>query len=114
MLWLDDSRNPFDENVKWTALAPYPFDNIVWVRTYYQFVDYINENGLPYEICFDHDLGTDSGDYTGKDCANYLVDYCFEHKKPLPYFASQSSNPPGRENILKYLEQARDFLTINK
>ena len=109
LLWLDDYRNPFDEKAEWTAFSPVPFDTIVWVRNYYQFCDYIEQEGLPYVVCFDHDLGEDSDGYTGKDCANYLVDYCLNHKLQLPYFASQSSNPAGRENILSLLENYKKF-----
>lgn len=110
LLWLDDVRDPFDEKVKWAAFSPVPFDYICWVRTYYQFCDYIENEELPYVICFDHDLGDDSNGYTGKDCANFLVEYCLNNKKPLPYFASQSANKPGKDNILGLLEQASKIL----
>ena len=112
LLWLDDVRDPFGQEVNWTAFSPVPFDTVVWVKSYYEFCDYIKDKGVPYVICFDHDLGEDSNGYTGKDCANFLVDYCIEHHEQLPYFGSQSANPVGRENIINYLQQAKLF--INK
>ena len=112
LLWLDDVRDPFDREVKWTAFSPVPFDTVVWVKSYYEFCEYIKNEGVPYAICFDHDLGEDSNGYTGKDCANFLVEYCMDNNQNIPFFSSQSSNPAGKENIIKLLEQARRI--INK
>ena len=62
-LYLDDVRNPKTEG--WEI-----------VRNYDDFVNYINENGLPDEISFDHDLGEDVSK-TGYDCAKWLCEYCW-------------------------------------
>ena len=104
LLWIDDFRNP----VKY-VIGDY---DIVWVKNYDDFCKYINENGLPDIICFDHDLGdinNPNGEKTGYDCAKYLVDFCLDNDIKLPNFHSQSDNGPGRENILNLLENYKKF-----
>lgn len=124
LLWLDDVRDPFEqiseEGGSWLVFSPLekPFETI-WVKTYDEFVDYITLNGLPDGICFDHDLGKDialaniksgmskreakkirrNSTKTGKDCANWLVDYCIDNNQELPLYNIQSANPIGKENI---------------
>lgn len=120
LLFLDDYRMPID-------CASYMYRKKVdcriyhkeWniVRSYTQFVDWITKNGLPEFISFDHDLADiyESGDieglkgsewfdldgreYTGMDCAKWLVEYCMDNKKILPKYAVHSANPAGAENI---------------
>lgn len=112
LLWLDDIRNPNTEN--WLDYSPIekPFET-VWVKNYNEFVDWIEQNGLPTAICFDHDLEPDimNGDpmkplectieyaKTGFDCAKWLVNYCIDNNKPLPKYNIQSANPVGGDNI---------------
>ena len=55
LLWLDDFRNPVDY-----VVGDY---DISWVKKYEQFCTFINENGLPDIICFDHDLGEEKSGY---------------------------------------------------
>jgi hypothetical protein len=98
LLWLDDIRNPFVAN--WIMqFAPKFCDNeegIVWVKNYDEFIKWINSNGLPDMIAFDHDLGEGKSGY---DCAKFLVDYCIDNQLKLPNWVVQSANPVGRENI---------------
>lgn len=104
LLWVDDCRDPFT-NPDWLCFSPVTLDNIgyiAWVKDYTAFVDWIETNGLPYVICFDHDLG--EAPESGFTCAKWLVEYCMDNNKELPYYASQSSNPCGRENILSLLD----------
>lgn len=61
---------------------------------------------MPDVIWFDHDLGEGKN---GKDCANFLVDFCMTQKKRLPEYHSQSQNPVGRENIIKLLDCYKNF-----
>jgi hypothetical protein len=55
LLWLDDERNPTSEkwydylNLVISCLDAY---NIVWVKSYLEFVEYINSNQLPEMIKF--------------------------------------------------------------
>lgn len=120
LLWLDDIRNPFQGD--WLMCFSPEFDeqreNVVWVKNYNEFVKWVKENGLPYIIAFDHDLGEDlaklkvkSGvnkkqsrrekkeSKTGYDCAKWLVEYCINNNVDLPKWVIQSSNPVGKDNI---------------
>jgi hypothetical protein len=103
LLWLDDERNPFNGN--WVAIyAPgYVEGNIVWVKNYDDFVEWIENNSLPAMICFDHDLG---GDKTGYDAAKYVVNYCFDHGVSIPRYNIQSANPVGVKNINQLIQGA--------
>ena len=64
LLWLDDMRDPFTET--WLLSYASDFDenreNVVWVKNYEDFITWITENGLPYKVAFDHDLGQDVAD----------------------------------------------------
>ena len=110
LLWLDDYRDPLKDN--WLVFSPIeqPFE-VIWVKSYQEFKDYIVDNGLPTAICFDHDLGFTNEYYiennlpspevekTGMDCAKWLVWWCQEHNLKLPLYNIQSANPIGKDNI---------------
>jgi hypothetical protein len=111
LLWLDDIRNPHElkDGIKhWLLFSPIelPYD-IVWVKSYNEFILFIKNKGLPTAICFDHDLGKEveikvrqlEEGKTGMDCAKFLVDYCIDNELDLPLYGIQSSNPPGKANI---------------
>lgn len=130
LLWLDDVRNPFEDD--WLPLwAPRKdYSEVVWVENFQEFTDWISENGLPYCICFDHDLADEHytpahlwEDYqaskqyqerqnytekTGYDCAKWLVDYCMDNEEPIPPYRVHSANPVGRDNIISYLENYKN------
>lgn len=105
IIWIDDIRDPekyLDINRA----------NVIWCKTYYEFVDTINKIRTPDLICFDHDLGDIDGlneEKTGYDCAKYLIEFCIDNNIALPDFYSQSDNAPGRENIIKLLQNYKDF-----
>lgn len=121
LIWLDDERNPHLNN--WLVYSPIeqPYD-IIWLKSYDEFVDHILQNGLPNAICFDHDLGLkidsnseltfydghissfsllpyDDNSKTGYDCAKWLVEYCLDNNLDLPLYSIQSMNPVGKKNI---------------
>lgn len=102
LLWLDDLRNPFTQ--EWLSLyAPNFVDNkeeVVWVKNYDEFVEWIESNGLPYQICFDNDLGEEM---EGKDCAKYLVEYCLDNDVELPLYSIQSANTVAKKFIKNLL-----------
>lgn len=130
ILWLDDYRNPF-LNVE--KRVPQEKGTLIWVRNFEEFTQWIYLNGLPDVISFDHDLGDEhytpeeywncyesSKSYqenqiykekTGKDCANWLVEYCLDNNNKLPIFYIHSANPVGADNIRLLLE---NFNTKNK
>jgi hypothetical protein len=105
LLFLDDLRNPSDclyfshLNVN---LEIYLQDWVI-VRSYTVFVKWIETNGLPDFISFDHDLGLpelpEFEEQNGMTCAKWLVNYCMDHNVILPDFAVHSSNPVGKQNI---------------
>ena len=123
LLWVDDKRNPMKDN--WLSVCPIgqPFKT-VWVKSYIQFARYIKKNGLPDAICFDHDLGDtwrwkvrkvvkmfsyfyddmEDREYTGMDCAKWLVNYCMDNDCSLPEYNSHSSNHGGNDNIIGLLD----------
>lgn len=104
-LWLDDYRD-------------YP-EGFHCVRSYEDFVEYINKYGVPPLISFDHDLGACSeckskglhiGDMltpettfmnycehakTGYDCALWLI----ENDLKINDYFCHSANPIGRKRI---------------
>ena len=108
LLWLDDIRNPFVADWLLQYAPDYEKDEVVWVKNYTEFVDWINENGLPEMICFDHDLG-ESDEMTGYDCAKWLVEYCMDNDLDLPMWDIQSANPVGRDNINGILNNYKKF-----
>ncbi len=121
LLFLDDIRNPFDKESNWLVFSPIPLydlKEVIWVKSYVQFTDWIKSNGLPDGICFDHDLSiehyglesksdfiwqeyyrTVDREMTGYDCAKWLVDFCIDNNLKLPLWNVQSMNPVGKENI---------------
>lgn len=102
-LYLDDIRIPKTEG--WEI-----------VRNYDDFVSWINVNGLPDEVSFDHDLadahynpstwvsGFVYNEKTGYDAAKWLCDYCWQNGLPLPNWNVHSANPVGSENIISLLK----------
>ena len=94
LLWLDDERDPTDE--RWSSYFPIESPRIVWVKSYTEFVDWIDANSLPSAICFDHDLGDGP---SGMDAAKWLTEYCLDANSKLPAWNIQSANPIGKKNI---------------
>lgn len=111
LLWLDDCCNPFDTQVDWLIFSPIGRDvDVVWVQYVDDFLEYIDKNGLPDAICFDHDLAEDSYDErTGYDCAKYVVDYYMKHDLDIPAYNIQSSNPVGKENIRHLMDNYHKY-----
>lgn len=85
-LYLDDLRS-----------TPQNFER---VYDYDEFVNFINKNGVPEFISFDHDLGEGK---TGFDCAKFLVEFCLDNGVSDINFQVHSQNPVGKENIEKLL-----------
>lgn len=137
-LFLDDLRRPKDAYISsacpskkgliedLTSLEKKSgIDNNDWVivRSYKEFVDVVEERGLPDAVSFDHDLDyehikhyynvtKDTGviEYgnlkikTGKHCATFLIDKCRElSPEKLPKFYVHSANYQGSVEIRKEL-----------
>lgn len=113
ILWLDDMRNPLTyfakkgkaaqsgafvrNNEYYTDIFNQYEPNFVWVKNLQEFAKYIETNGLPDLVSFDHDLGV--GLEKGAVCANWLVNYCKKTNQPLPKCYAHSANPNGRRDI---------------
>jgi hypothetical protein len=119
-LFLDDVRSITDV-----------YDNdkdFIIVKNYEEFISWINSNGLPDFISFDHDLADEHYnigidlyiedkplDYslykekTGMECAKWLINYCLDNNLKLPDFKVHSANPAGRDNILSILTNFKKF-----
>jgi hypothetical protein len=132
-LFLDDVRIPKDA----IGLVPDKHNKFYWendweiVTNYDDFVEYIELNGVPKFVSFDHDLGDTAMDeyfknvatkgtldydnikeMTGLDCAKFLVEYCVDKNQPLPEYLVHSANPVGKKNIESFLENAKKHLSI--
>lgn len=131
LLWLDDIRDPFADECHWLqGWAPEYVENIHlvhWAKTYRDFVEWIEENGVPGIVGFDHDLGDNmtlrgsvdvekwfdienNREYDGYDCAKWLVEHCVDTKQKLPVYFIQSANPTGRVDIDSYLINAKKHI----
>lgn len=87
-------------------------NNWIIFRGYDEFVDFVYTNfdsiGL---ISFDHDISsywTDektgtTKELTGKDAAQFVIDYCMDNNRELPDWFVHSDNSKGNENIRKLL-----------
>ena len=97
VVFVDDERFPTDET------------NII-VRNFYEFVAYVQDNGIPNVIHFDHDLG--DGQPTGYDIAKYIVECDLDQVFTIPdnftYFI-HSQNPTGAKNIKSLLDNYLRF-----
>ncbi len=115
LLWLDNIRDPLVQVWLTYSPIPQPFEAI-WVKSYKEFIKWIEINGLPDAICFDHDLADICYDLskgkemfvlhekTGMDCAKWLVEYCLDKNCKLPLYNIQSANPTGKDNINSLLK----------
>ena len=111
-LYLDDQRTP-------TTTIP-GYEPWKVVRNYEEFTKFISEFGIPDLISFDHDLAEEHiedyfkqklqtgwqqpdyasyKEYTGLDCARWLVELCQEKNLQLKAVSVHSHNPVGAANI---------------
>jgi hypothetical protein len=138
-LFLDDIRFPKDAWIyprrddkkqiisgkSLEMISGIPNGNWDIVRSYKEFVAYIEKNGIPDVITFDHDLHPEHMNYyhvitsktgiinyqdiaieTGKHCAEYLIDKWNQSgriKTPTCYV--HSANQWGAKNIKEVLKQ---------
>jgi hypothetical protein len=130
-LFLDDLRVPLD-CPKAQYMSYRKIDLRIYheewdiVRSHGQFVKWIEENGLPDLVSFDHDLGDETNlkevlpieewfdidndrEYNGMDSAKFLVNYCIDNNLKLPEFAVHSANPSGYENIKGLLDSFKKY-----
>ena len=109
-LYLDDIRTPSLLIDCWDARQLIKVNDPGWdiVRSYDEFVAYIEENGVPEMISFDADLAAvhyTSFTYEGPEkdgvaCAKYIID----NNLPIHYWSCHSMNPIKREKIISLLK----------
>ena len=105
-LFLDDIRIPgmAHNAVKGLGLDYLPTNKWVIARDYFEFVDIVNKHFDEIElVSFDHDLACvdkDGKEWTGKDAADYLINYCLDHVKHFPDWYAHTDNTSGRQNII--------------
>ena len=88
-LYLDDIRTPSMSHNNTRGLASYSDKNRwVIVRTYNEFIKKIKNNFNEIDlISFDHDISSYDkygNEMTGKDAANFVIDYCLDNDKKFP------------------------------
>lgn len=91
-LYLDDERMP---------KTTFPW---IIVRSYDDAVAFVEKNGTPDYISFDHDIASEP--MTGYDFAKWIVEQDLNgtHLMPVDFgYNIHSANPVGRDNIMGYL-----------
>jgi len=111
-LFIDDERVPKD--VTWVMIGGVGHWGADWqiVRSVSEATAWVQANGFPDVISFDHDLGEAhyGGDYsdgkTGYDFAKWLVEYDMDtDTMPKTFkFTVHSLNPEGGKNIKMLME----------
>lgn len=125
-LFLDDIRKPetlfYGGAGKEWMLDPLYENNSEWeiVRSYDEFVEFIEKNGLVDLVSFDHDLDFEAYlpanqrgkiDYdemevkTGYHAAEWLIQFCKENNFEFPEYRVHSMNPQGKKNIEEIIEK---------
>jgi hypothetical protein len=123
LLFLDDVRIPYNcTSYMYLRMSNISIYHKEWniVRSYQDFVNWIEENGLPDVISFDYDLADDyslreslpfeswfnikeNRVWNGLDCAKFLLNYCKKNNLNLPRCLIHSANPFGTEEIKKII-----------
>ena len=106
LLFLDDIRTPaMAHNAsKGLGLDYSPTEKWVIARDYFEFVKIVSANFYEIElVSFDHDLAcvdSDGKEWTGKDAADYLINFCLDHNTHFPDWYAHTDNTAGRQNII--------------
>ena len=121
-LFLDDWRIPVDcATYMWRRTDCTVFHED-WdiVRSYGQFIKWVETNGVPDLVAFDYDLADveelkeelpieewfdldENRVYTGLDCAKFLLNFCKKNNLKLPEYIIHSANPCGSEEIKRLI-----------
>lgn len=104
-LFLDDIRIPSmsHNNMRGLGIDYSPTENWVIARDYFEFIDIVNKHFDEIDlVSFDHDLACvkNGREYTGKDAADYLINYCLDNNKNFPNWYAHTDNTSGRQNII--------------
>jgi hypothetical protein len=135
-LFLDDVRDVshaylWDDNTSLLSKSGIPVWKWDIVRSYDEFVEYVDLKGIPDVVSFDNDLWDVSYELavnpsseeltkqfmmegwedflikTGAHCAEYLVAACKSKNTPIPTYYVHSANGTARPIIRKILENGK-------
>jgi hypothetical protein len=133
-LFLDDWRTPKQATLWSTSKKPLievsNIPNSTWniVRSYDEFVEFIEKNGIPEVVSFDNDLVDLANDMLptgevyrmfamdywqnihpkmGVHCAEYLVEKCKELGQPIPKYYIHTANGKAAEIIKEIMENGK-------
>ncbi len=130
-LFLDDVRQPID-CITYKRDKRYTELNWVIVRSYPEFgrelLNRFIEGEFPETVSFDHDLSDEHYDLTmyqgvdqyndvskgfkektGKEAAEFLINFCIDHNLPLPKIMIHTQNPVGYQRIEQVIEDFYRF-----
>lgn len=105
-IFLDDIRFPNMSHNENKGLGVDYSSTNTWVilRDYFEFVDFVKTNFNKIKlVSFDHDLacyGENGREFTGKDAADFLINYCLDNNKQFPSWYVHSDNTSGKNNII--------------
>ena len=115
-LFLDDIRIPND--ILYYKINPfYKKRKWVIVKSYDEFVNYINKYGLPNLISYDHDLAdiqyvANYDEYIEKtryDALKWVCNYCLDNKLKIPIMVFHTANIIGEKNMKTYYNNFKKF-----
>lgn len=111
-LFLDDFREPEDAAyINPSKAQEYETEDWAVVKNFHEFVFFIQMNGIPDVISFDHDLADEHytpesisydvfKEKTGYHCMKWLINCILNNKiEKLPEVYIHSQNPVGAENL---------------
>jgi hypothetical protein len=116
-LFLDDRRKPYDVFRLNMDLDYYENNEWKIVKSYSEFVNFINKYGLPDIVSFDHDLSYEHylpenqkninynnlKQKTGYHTLEWMLKYCKKKNKSLPIIKFHTQNIEGEKNMKKLL-----------
>lgn len=126
ILWLDDQRDPNTyfkvkkpQSTVWVRNNDFYQNkifnkynvNFIWVKSFEEFVNYIENNGVPKFISFDNDLKNgrmtvDGAVPNGEDCVKWLINYCNDNGLKLPKYYLHTANHKQRDVLNKLLKES--------
>ncbi|MEG1299462.1 MAG: hypothetical protein RSC93_01970 [Erysipelotrichaceae bacterium] len=114
LIFLDDERNQTD--VTWLDYSRYNGFFLVTVRSTREVRDFVVQNITDFKntvFSLDHDLQEfdETGEQTGYTFVRWLVEYMVDNGYNLDDLnvIVHSKNPIGKQNIEKYVENAKKF-----
>ena len=99
-LFLDDVRNPKDCRYYPGDESEYDIEQWIIVRSFDEFKNVLETNGIPKLVSFDYDLKSNKD---GLDCAIFLQDFCKECNKVVPRYLVHSAWPGIQSKFHKIL-----------